>query len=197
MAQLDFEEEKDAHDYLMNFMFTADFLKVFSNNVFLEPNGQMSIREFYDQYLILSKSKELTIPFNPGSIVALLLLGLLWAKENWFSLIPDVGLDASPPEWGFKDAKPLNPQKPAMTLPGFVRRLRNSLGHGYAKVNLPIDFNPQNMHKLVSFTFKDKNMRDPADTFEVVLTVEQLVTFIRQFQSAIWHDIKKRSSAVT
>jgi len=194
MATLNLKEEQDAIDYITNCTFSVDFLQAFSEEVFNYNSNQVSILDFYLNWLKHTNAPERKIPFSPGSFLGLLFVGILYAKENWFALIPNVGLsDAN--EWGVNRAKPNNPKDPNISLRNFSRRIRNSLGHGYAQIEVPQKgVTKENILDKVRFKFKDQNMMDPSDTFEVSLTMKELVYFIRKFQSEIYDSVKSKSS---
>ena len=117
--------------------------------------------------------------------MAYLYVGVLFAKENWFDLIPDELLEASAADWGLREANVSAPEEPKPTLRYTVRRLRNSLGHGRPVPTIPGNIKREEMLDKVTFSFHDVNMHKPKDTFDVVLNLRQLSTFVTKFQSTV------------
>ena len=194
MPYADIEDEKDAIDHITNAMFSLDFLKFFTDSLANPSLNQKSIEYFYSFWLGNRNLPEFKIPFNPGIVLGYLYVGILYAKEGWYSLIPNKPLNESG-EWGVSNLTVSNPQEPDIRLNDFARRIRNALGHGRIKINIPRDgsFTPDNVEDTVSVTFNDVN-RDPSDTFEVTMKISELEKFIKQFQELIHRDVSSRVS---
>jgi hypothetical protein len=195
MPYADFENEKDAIDHITDAMFALDFLKFYTDSLANPSINQKSIEYFYSFWLgnrqiPLTQPK---IPFNMGAILGYLYVGILFAKEGWYSLIPQQSLIQSA-SWGVETLTVSNPSNPDIKLNGFARRIRNALGHGRIKINVPMDgsFTPDNVEDTVSITFNDVG-RDPSDTFEVTMKIIELEKFIKQFQSLIHDDVSSRA----
>ena len=98
------DQERDAVDHITECMFSVDFLKSISDAIF-EHRSELTVGQFYDTWFKATGStRKVLIPFNPGIGLALLYVGILFAKENWFDLVPDVELSKSDPAWGLKNA---------------------------------------------------------------------------------------------
>ncbi len=48
------------------------------------------------------------------------------------------------------------------------------------------------MLSKVTISFHDVNMRKPADTFDVTLTLEQLIKLVRKFQSVVHKHVREK-----
>jgi hypothetical protein len=197
MAKLSLEEERDAVDYVTNGMYSAGFLADITACIFSPIAESVTVAQFYRQWLKNSGARGLKAPFSPGAVLGHLYVGILFAKENWFDLVPNVALDESDQEWGLHDAKPVAPECDGMTLRYVVRRIRNSLGHGTAVLHAPEMANKkanptETILADVTLTLKDTNIRRPSDTFETTVTLGQLFKFVKRFQSAIHTDVRSR-----
>jgi hypothetical protein len=105
--------------------------------------------------------------------------------------VPDISLDQSDPIWGLSTYKPICPKAKNLTLRYFVKRIRNSLGHGYANA-IPTENSEGNgIFDKISIQFKDVNQKDSTDTFDVTIKMSDLNIFIRNFQSIIHQHINK------
>ena len=127
---------------------------------------------------------------NPGVLLSYMYLAILFTKENWFKVIPDVELSA----WNITPVKLDIPQQPAPKLCYFVRRLRNALGHGSLDIHVPPGIKPQDFASRVTVTFRDRNTAKgkEADTFEAELSLEHVMHIARKFHELVLNDASKR-----
>jgi hypothetical protein len=121
-------------------------------------------------------------------------VGILYAKENRFDLIPDVDLGAKgASSWGLQSARVVASREPHPSLRYVVRRIRNSLGHGSPAINVPASgVTRQNMMPLVTVTFRDVNQRDPGDTFEAEAKLEQIFELIKNLQGQVHQHVRTK-----
>jgi len=194
MPYSSFEDEKDALDNITNAMFSLDFLKFYTDSLANHELSQKSIEYFYSSWL---ENRHISlqdpkIPFSLGAILGYLYVGILYAKEGWYTLIPAQPLNQSI-DWGTSTLIVNNPVNSNIQLNAFARRIRNALGHGRIKINVPMDgtFTPDNVEDTVSVTFKDVG-RNPTDIFETTMKISELEKFIRKFQELIFADVKSR-----
>jgi hypothetical protein len=188
------DQERDAVDHITECMFSVDFLKSISDAIF-EHRSELTVGQFYDTWFKATGStRKVLIPFNPGVVLALLYVGILFAKENWFDLVPDVELSKSDPAWGLKNAAVTAPTIQNPTLRYTVRRLRNSLGHGTPVFSIPDNIAKAELFKKASFSFHDVNMRNASDTFDLTLTLDQLTMLVKHFQSAIHKHVREKQA---
>ncbi len=195
MANVSFDEERNAIDYVTQCMYSTALLHNISEVIFSNQADRVTVGEFYRQWLRHVGAPELKIPFSPGAVLGYLLIGILWTKEHWYDLVPDVGLPLADPEWALNTAKPAVPKRPNPTLRYLVRRVRNSLAHGRAVLHVPPDTTTETLMQRATLTFRDINDKDPADTFELTVTIDHLSRFVRTFQLAIHQDVRKRMEA--
>ena len=185
MAKRDAESEKDAVDCITHCMYSVGFLKDISDVIFSPNRDRITVGQFYDRWLQARGKKEPVIPFSIGILLAHMYVGILFAKENWFDLVPDTGLttDAT---WGLSEAPVVAPKESSPTVKYVVRRIRNSLGHGTPEVNVPQSgLTRTNMLSVVTVTFRDVNVRNPGDTFQAELTLNQVITLVKKLQGEV------------
>jgi len=195
MSDDELEIEADAIDLLTDSMFSLDFLKKISDEIFSENRDKISVGQFYDEWLKSTGRKDHKIPFNLGSVLGYIYCGILWAKEKWFDLLPDIKLNDLNEDWGIKGITYISPKNADPNLKYVVRRLRNALGHGNVKIDLPKDVNDKSeLMDRTSLEFHDINVRDNNDIFDTSLTLNQLVQFVKKFQSIIHKDVRERKN---
>jgi HEPN pEK499 p136 len=84
------------------------------------------------------------------------------------------------------------PKEPNPTISYTVRRIRNALGHGRQTVRVAEDATRESKFVKTTISFFGVNPLDPADTFEVTLSLEQLQAFVKKFQSTIHRYISEK-----
>jgi hypothetical protein len=187
------KEERDAVDLITDSMFAVDFLQIASHLAFSEDGDRMSVKQLYELWRSRNQRPERALPFNPGSILAFLYLGILFPKEksDWFDLVPDEALSTSDPAWGLQAATVVAPKRSNPTVKYCVRRIRNALGHASPVYNVPESLPPGgNVFEAVRVTFRDENVRDPDDTFEIALSVLQCLSLARKFRSVVHQHVR-------
>lgn len=190
----DFESEKDAIDLVTNSMFSVDFLKEISDLIFSGKGSEISVSEFYTQWLANSGSKEHKIPFNLGILTSYLYTGILLTRERWFDLIPNDSPDENLADWGLLQIEYQAPKKANPSINYVIRRIRNSLGHGNIKVDVPEGIRDKSeLMSKVYFEFYDVNMRDTTDTFHARANLNALSTIIRKLQGVAHKDVRERA----
>ena len=189
------KEERDAVDLITDSMFAIDFLQIASRLAFSDDGERTSVKQLYELWRSRNQRPEKSLPFNPGSILSFLYLGILFPKEksDWFELVPDDPLVASDPAWGLRTAAVAAPKRPNPTVKYCVRRLRNALGHAAPVYNFPESLPAGgNAFEAVTVTFKDENVRDPNDTFEVTLSVLQCLSLAAKSRSLVHQHVRKK-----
>ncbi|POA86942.1 hypothetical protein C1882_07785 [Pseudomonas sp. FW305-E2] len=187
----DFENEKDAIDVVTESMFSVGFLKDISDCI-SEGNGdKLTVKNFYDQWSQQVRPGHIIIPFNLGIITSYLYTGILLTKERWDSLIPDDATPEALAEWSLSCVVVTAPMKPAPSVKYIIRRIRNALGHGNIKIDVPEDAVRDQLLEQVKFELFDVS-RDPADTFLAVASVKSLIGLVRKLQSVAHADIRSR-----
>jgi HEPN pEK499 p136 len=192
MSKKSLEEERDAVDVITDCMYSLGFLADVSNAIFSNVADNISIKRFYEDWLKQSQTPRVVIPFNSGIILGYLYVGILFAKENWFDLVPLDQVDVSDEAWGIRGAIIIAPKEPKPTVRYAVRRIRNSLGHGYPTLSLVGVTKTTELLERATFSFHDVNVRDSADTFDVTLTLGQLVMLVKKFQSTIHRHVREK-----
>jgi hypothetical protein len=185
-SRLDFEDEKNAVDFVTDAMFSLDFLKSISDVIFSKESKGVTVVQFYEAWLKNIDAKDIKVPFNLGAILGYLYCGLLFTKEHWFELLPKEKLTSVNASWGISGVSCEAPLNNTPDLRYVVRRMRNALGHGRIRVNVPENIKDKSqLMTSVTVTFNDVNEHNSKDTFKIEVTLEQLATFIRSFQATI------------
>lgn len=196
MNKLSSQQEMDGVDYITDCMYTIDFLSNISLNLFVNQRKDITLKEFYDFWFKKTGStRKAILPFNPGIFLGYLYVGILYAKQNWFELLPEDKLEDSEESWGLKDAKVSSPKEPNPTIQYVVMRIRNSLGHGRPILTIPTDTKLEDLFAKVTFSFHDVNKygkKGADDIFDVTLTLAQLSKFIQKFQSVIHRSVREK-----
>jgi hypothetical protein len=189
------KEERDAVDLITDSMFAIDFLQIASRLACSDDGDRTSVKQLYELWRARNQRPERSLPFNPGSILSFLYLGILFPKEksDWFDLVPDDPLPASDPAWGLRTAAVVAPRSPNPTVKYCVRRLRNALGHAAPVYNVPEALPPgENVFEAVTVTFRDENIRHPSDTFEVTLSLFQCLSLAAKFRSVVHQHVRAK-----
>ena len=192
MNKSSLDKEKDALDFITSSMFSLGFLKNISDIIFSPNKYKVTVGQFYDQWIKNCGAQNIKIPFSLGAILGDLYCGILFAKENWIDLLPDVDFRSVDPKWGisgltFTASKVTNPN-----LKYLVKRIRNALGHGNIEVNVPKGIEKNEITAKVTIDFHDENMRDSSDTFDMTCSLDQLSTFVKEFQSIIHSHVRSK-----
>ena len=194
MSKLNIEQEKDAVDFVTDSMFSLEFLKDISDVIFSPNRDNLTVGQFYDQWLQMSGDKQPKIPFSLGAILGYIYCGILFTKEHWFDLLPDIEFDKADAEWGFVNTTYVAPQEPNPSLKYAIRRIRNALGHGYVVVDIPKEqMDKSEIMSRVSLQLHDVNTRDPSDTFDITLRLEQFAKFIKKFQNVVHRYVRSKT----
>ena len=193
MANKTVEHERDAVDLITDCMYSLGYLQSISDATFSDEKNQVTVGQFYAEWLKASGCPRIIIPFNPGIFLAYLYVGILYAKENWFELLPNDAIEHCQDDWGLRGA-PINcPKQSSPSIRYAVRRIRNSLGHGHPTVSIPQDISKDQMFARISISFHDKSVRDASHTFDIVLTLDQLVRLVKKFQSVVHRHVREKS----
>ncbi|HGM5587123.1 TPA: HEPN family nuclease [Pseudomonas putida] len=187
----DLENEKDAIDIVTDSMFSLGFLKDFSDCVFEGHGDKFTVKNFYDQWTTQVRPDNLIIPFNLGIITSYLYTGILLTKERWDALIPDDATPEALAEWSLSGVVVTAPMKPAPTVKYIIRRIRNALGHGNIKIDVPEDAVRERVLDQTKYELFDVS-RDPNDTFLAVASVNSLIGLVKKLQSVAHSDIRSR-----
>ena len=187
------EIEKDAVDYITNCMLSVNFLQNISDVIFGSNRNEVSVGEFYDRWLQATTSREHKIPFNPGVILAYLYCGILWAKEHWFDLLPNVVFDEADTIWGFTGVECHAPRMSTPTFKDVVKRVRNALAHGNFTIEVPENIDRSEFLTRIICHFHDENIRDREDIFDINVSMEQLFKFIKAFHALIHSHVRSNS----
>lgn len=192
--QFDSEREKDVVDIVTTCMLSISFLKEISNVIFSTDRDKVTVGQFYDEWLSGTNTEWQMVPFNFGIIIGYIYCGILLTKEYFFELLPETEFRESDLSWGITDALYKVPGKSNVSLKYAVRRIRNALGHGSFKIEVPNDMKDKSeIMKRVTLHLHDVNMNDPSDTFDISLTINQLAKFIRSFQATIYSHVNSKT----
>jgi hypothetical protein len=178
--------EAQAVDSMTHAMLSSSMLLVFSDVVFSERRDDLTVGQFFDSFMNTHNSKRFR-PFNEGVILGIL-YWLMFMKENWSDLVPQVDLGA----WGIAPIRLTTPKKPEPSIWYFVRRIRNAMGHSAPEIKVPAGTTTETMVKNVTITFHDENRKDPADTFDAEITLEDALTLTHKLHAIVLNDVAKR-----
>lgn len=193
MCEADLEQEKDAVDFITNCMFSLSFLESISDIIFSSNKNSLTVGQFYDNFLKKSGATKPKIPYNQGAVLGYLYCGILFAKEHWFDLLPDVDLANADPKWGLSGLACIAPKMIKPSLKDTVRRIRNALGHGNVDITVPKDIKDRTeLMTRVTIHFHDENMKDSSDTFDIIPNLKQLYEFVKTFQSEIHQHVRSK-----
>jgi hypothetical protein len=193
MNKLSDDQERNAVDLITDCMYAIDYLIDISNYTFSDKKDTITLGQFYQAWFRKTRStRKAIIPFNPGIFLGYLYVGILYAKENWFNLLPEDVLSKADPAWGLRDATVSAPKEADPTVKYIVRRIRNSLGHGRPTITIPAGIKPEELFTKITISFHDVSMSDGADTFDIALTLEQLFKLIKKFQSVIHKFVREK-----
>lgn len=193
MNKSDFESEKDTIDFVTDAMHSLSFLDSISDIIFSKRGDMITVEEFYDNWLQDIGVEDRKVPCSLGSIVGYLFCGIILTKEKWYSLIPDIDISRLDSSWGLDSITLEAPKLQKPSVRKIIRRLRNALGHGNIKVNVPHNVsNKEQIYIQTTLEFSDVNQSDPNDTFYAVLSLDSLFKLIKQIHSIIHTDVTSR-----
>jgi len=153
----------------------------------------VTVGQFYDQWLKQTQRDQDLIPFNPGVILAYMYVGILFAKENWFDVLPDIDASVAGPQWGLEKLRVAAPKEPNPSLKYVLRRIRNALGHGNLEVKIPeTGLTRDNLFDVVMVKFWDQDQRDRTDTFEAEMPLNGIFRLVKQLQSVIHKEVRQK-----
>ncbi len=193
MSKLDIKHEKDGVDLVTNAMYSLSFLQSINDHIFFEKSDTMTVGQFYNKWLKDITAIEPKVPFSLGAILGYLYIGILFTKEHWFDLLPDIEYSQVDTSWGISNTEYISPKNPNPTFKYVVRRIRNALGHGYVIIDTPKVLKDKgDRFTKVYLKFHDVNSRDADDTFDVRLSIEQLFKFVKAFQSLVYNHVRNK-----
>lgn len=178
MSKFSEDEERDAIDNITNAMLSVGFLADISDFIFSANRNFLTVGQFYDKWIQEVLPKKHKPPLSPGIILALMYVAMMYGKERWSNIIPNIDIKEIDNAWGFKDASFRCSKKKSPTLRYIIRRLRNSLGHGNVKFIIPPDLKPEERLDKVKIEFHDDNPKDRSDNFDMALTLRESYQFI-------------------
>lgn len=193
MAKLDLTMERDHVDRVTEAMHSLSFLLDASNVIFGIKRDSVTLGQFYDSWLRSSGAPQHKIPFSLGAILGYLCCGILFAKEHWFDLVPDVLMGDLSMDWVLSEVRGSvsAPKAKAVTARYVVRRIRNALGHGSIEVLSEAKERSQ-LLTHTSIVFRDVDFYDPADTFDATASLDVLTRFIKRFQHEIHQHVRSK-----
>ena len=185
------EEQEEIMDFIVcqGAMFSHSFLQKYSKQLLKDP--KRSLEDFHNEWLkTISDNPTGAIPFGPGATLGYLFVGIAYAKEKWFDIIPDID-PALDTRWGLDKISISTPNetKP-ITVKYIVRRIRNSLDHG----NFTIKYG-----NMLTDTFLDgitihfhDNTMSKDNPFDMDCTLRQVLTISQEFNKMVFDDLESR-----
>lgn len=192
MSKFNEDEEKDAIDNITNAMLSVGFLADISDFIFSINRDRLTVGQFYDRWIKNASLKKDKPPLSPGIILGLMYVGMVYGKETWDNIIPNIEIKKIDDAWGIKNASFKCPKKRSLTLRYVVRRFRNSLSHGNVKFIIPPGLKREKRFDEVKIEFHDENPKDRSDTFDVVLTLREIYQFIKKFQNFVHRHVRAK-----
>jgi len=176
------KQEQEALDLIIGSQCSTDFLLKSSDIIFSLRRKTILMGKFYDDWVKSCKIPPAgQVPFSLGALLGYVYVGILYAKEVWFDLIPDV-IPAQAKEWNLDGIKYIASKNPQATIRYIFRRIRNALGHGNIATEVPqVHVNFGDLFRLCTITFNDVNPKDSTDSFEITLSFEQLFKLVNHF----------------
>lgn len=189
------ELDKITMDIISGSMYSLNFLRNMSVAIFDQRINDITVREFYAEWLKKSKYTEHSVPYCLGSIFGYLYCGILLSNERWDALLPEDCIEDAPAEWGLAGVTYNSPKQPAPTIKDTIRKMRNALGHGNFSINVPHDLdylkNEFEFEKRTSVKFYKKNPRDGSFVFEIEISIEGLSMLVKKFHAIAYQEIIK------
>jgi len=195
MPIFDRDIDKITMDIISGSVYSLNFLRNISVAIFDQRIKDMTVREFYAEWLKKSKYTEHSVPYCLGSIFGYLYCGILLSKERWYDLLPEDCIKDAPAEWGLVGVNYNSPKKPDPSIKYTIRRMRNALGHGNISINVPHDLDYRKdefeFEKRTTVKFYDKDQRDSSDVFEIEISTEGLSMLVKKFHGIAYREIMK------
>lgn len=195
MPTFDRDIDKIAMDIISGSMYSLNFLRNISVAIFDQRIKDMTVREFYAEWLKKSKYTEHSVPYCLGSIFGYLYCGILLSKGRWYDLLPEDCIKDAPAEWGLGGVNYNSPKKHDPSIKYTIRRMRNALGHGNISINVPHDLDYRKdefeFEKKTTVKFYDKDQRDSSDVFEIEISIEGLSMLVKKFHGIAYREIMK------
>lgn len=186
------EDEKDFIDFMTDMGYSANLLEAMSLAISKPEYRTISVGMFYGLWLKKNKLKEVISPYNFGTVIGELYCGLVFAKENWIEALPDIEFKKIDESYGIKTEDFDYPSKPNPKLKDVVRRIRNSLSHSNFIIQLAENREYPELFDEAIIIFKDVNIKNANDTFEITLKVKQLKIFYTVFRDFAFKSILER-----
>ena len=172
------QNERAGVDAVTMMMNSASYLAALTQRLASPELRLQSIGAFHDEFIAAGVSANFT-PFHEGTIYAYLYLGILYTRENWRDVVPDKKLAF----WSINPNR-LVSRKKDFGLHYFVRRVRNSLGHGSFEMAIPPGTGLSELWTSVTITFTDVDPNNPRDKFEVELPLGQAIFLAKKLHEA-------------
>lgn len=183
-------------DMVTGSMYSLNLLRNLTVAISSPGLKSLTVSEFYEQWLKKCELPQRFTPYSLGSIMGYLYCGILLAKEQWYKLLPNDKINQAPPEWGFSSAIYTSSKKQNPSIKDAIRRMRNALGHGNIHFRVPNDLENNKEDKLeferrVTIKFRDKDIKDPTDVFEIEMPLLDLTTIVKKFHSIAYQAVIK------
>lgn len=185
-------DEGDYIDFMTDMGYSANLLEAMSLAISNPEWRTMPIETFYSLWMKKNELKEIISPYNFGVVIAELYCGLVFAKENWIDLLPDIQFDQIDDSLGIKTTEYFFPQKKSPKLRDVVRRIRNSLSHSNFKIELSENREYPKLFSDAYVIFEDKNPKNIEDKFLIKLRVNQLKTFYGAYRDLAFKAILEK-----
>jgi hypothetical protein len=157
--------EQSSIDLVTHGLLSFSLLEQLARTLTLSERDTLTVHEFFKRFQAKHDSSRFG-PWNEGVLLAGFYLTIVFVREKWRDLIPDVDLNA----WNITPIILTAPEEPNLSrLRYVVRRIRNSVGHTTPVINVPAGTTPQTMATAVTVSFADVNQKRSTDTFDITL----------------------------
>ncbi|EKQ52844.1 MAG: hypothetical protein A370_04000 [Clostridium sp. Maddingley MBC34-26] len=166
-------------------MHLLDFLDSIGKIFCSTEEGEVYIRHFYDEHIKHACEVESDTSKSLSVILGYIYCSILYTKESLFNLLPDICLNSEENEWGIRVAESSKSNYPNLSLKYVVKKIRNSFACRSFKINIHENITRDKVFKNIKMVFYDINPNDRSDMFEIELSIDELVDFVKKFNSEI------------
>lgn len=180
--------QRDDVDFITNAMLSVAFLELATRWIADGRAKQISLHHFYVAWNEFV-SPEQKMPMSPGIFMGYLYCGLVLAKENWLSLLPDDAGSAKDPRWSLTKARISDSSKTSPSIRHVARRLRNALAHGRVEWEVPAaTLNAKTIWDDTILRFRDRG--EKTGSFEAEASMRDISSFVKAFHAEIYAHVK-------
>lgn len=182
-------DERDYIDFMTDMGFSTNLLEAITLAISKPEWRDIPLRTLIGLWMEKNELDEVISPYNFGVVIGELYCCLVFAKENWLNLLPDINFDKIDNSFGIKTANWIYTTKQAPKLKDIVRRMRNAVSHSNFKIQLSDNKEYPALFDEAYITFEDLNPKNEDDYFRITLQVKQLKVFYTKYRNIIFEAI--------